>query len=299
MTPLEWKGEHFDRAEGGIFVRAKMVGFKGKGAARTVTSPIQMTFFNPLSGKTYLISMEFSALGLGPRQIWKLPAGKYEVQGVSLVDALGVRRTWKSTKSERRLLVVRRQCLSNLGQWSFSPSGPEGLRVQFAMQVSDYHEDGPKDGSSVAAVIDGFSGLVQEAVGGKRVLEASKSQFETASNMRQAIRYTRQISMFYRLDLFKHNFHGREISKVLDNYDGVLRKCYTDALDNRAGLKGDLHFTFLLSKETGTIGKLRHSGGTILDPTMTKCIYLNLAQMQFPAPQTMVGEIRYTFDFQE
>lgn len=294
-TPVEWKGEHFDKAQGGIFLRISFAGFKSSAPTRAMLGPIRITLSSLLDGKMYLITHEISSLGTGPRQIWKLPSGKFEIETVSMIDPSGTKRQWKKVKKGQNVVIVRRQCLSNLGTWNISPIGLDGMSLSISMTPSDYREEGPKVESSVAAVVDGLSGMVQEILGGKRVIKASERNFESKSDMRHTVKYNRQISMFYRLDLFKHNYHGREIAKVLDTNDGLIRNCYSTALDATETLKGDLRFTFLLSAKTGTMMKLRHSGGSIVDPKMINCVYTALGQMQFAVPENMIGDLRYTF----
>lgn len=244
--PVEWKGEHFDKAQGGAYLRTKFVGFKASAQTRFITTPVRITLSNPLNGKLYVLTQETSKLGAGLRQIWKLPSGKYDVESVSMIDTFGVKRSWKKEKKSAKVLVIRRQCLSNLGTWTVSPVGADGVAVQFAMTPNDYREEGPKSDSVVAAVVDGYSGMVQEMLGGKKVIAAANNNFESKSDMRQTIKFTRQIAMFYRLDLFKHNHRGRDVAKVLDTNDGLIRGCYTAALDVSDAIRGELRFTFLL-----------------------------------------------------
>jgi hypothetical protein len=294
-TPVEWKGEHFDKAQGGAFLSVFFAGFKSSVLGRTMVGPVRITLSSLLDRKVYLITHEISALGTGPRQIWKLPSGKFEIETISMIDPTGTKRQWKKAKNGEKLIIIKRQCLSNLGAWKMTPIGVNALSLSIEMTPNEYREEGPKSESSVAAVVDGLSGMVQEILGGKRVIKASVSNFESKSDMRHTVKYTRQISMFYRLDLFKHNYHGREIAKVLDTNDGIIRNCYSTALDAAETLKGDLRFTFLLSTKTGTMMRLRHSGGSILDPKMINCVYTALGQMQFAVPENMIGDLRYTF----
>jgi hypothetical protein len=104
--------------------------------------------------------------------------------------------------------------------------------------------------------------------------------------------------MFYKLDLMKHNDHAKAIAGVLTVYDPNIRKCYTDRLDDNDSLKGDVKFTFLLSKQTGTMAKLKRTGGSLGDPKLAECMYYELSQIQFPVSENMIGELTYTFDLQ-
>jgi hypothetical protein len=42
--------------------------------------------------------------------------------------------------------------------------------------------------------------------------------------------------------------------------------------------------------------KLKHTGGSAGDPKLAECLYYELAHISFPVPETMVGELTYTFD---
>ena len=102
--------------------------------------------------------------------------------------------------------------------------------------------------------------------------------------------------MFYRLNLMRHNYHAKTISGVLNANDANLRRCYTDRLDFNDDLRGTVGFTFLLSKQSGTMAKLKPSGGTANDPKLVECLFMELSNMQFPVPDNMVGDLLYTFD---
>jgi hypothetical protein len=164
------------------------------------------------------------------------------------------------------------------------------------MIPNSYKETSSKEESSVAAVLDGFTGLIQEKFGGKRVIQAADEQYSSNRELRRAVTFTRQISMFYKLDLFKHNNHAKAIAEVLNTFDSIFRKCYADRLDFNDDLRGDVRFTFLLSAQSGTISKLKYTGGSANDPKLAECVYLELSQIQYPVPENMVGELAYTYD---
>lgn len=299
LTLNEWKGEYFDKRQGGLYLKVALKNFKGSAQTKYITGNVQVVVWNLLKKKAYLISHPLGDDPAAfPRDMYKLPSGKYEVKQVVMVDAAGVKRIWKSeNEGEKQTFLVKRQCLSNLGLWTLSPEDKTGLAVKFAMIPNTYKEEGDKKDSSVAAVLNGFTGLIQEKVGGKKVLKGAETNYENANELRATITFTRQIAMFYKLDLFRHNHHGKAIANVLSVYDPNLRRCYTDRLDFNDALRGDVKFTFLLSKQTGTMSKLKASGGSAAgDPKLVECMYNELAAISFPVPENMIGELTYIYD---
>ena len=179
-----------------------------------------------------------------------------------MVDAAGAKRVWEAADegSRKQTFLVKRQCLSNLGLWTLSPVGEVGLSVAFNMIPNSYKEEGRKTDSSVAAVLNGFTGLIQDKIGGSKVLKGADTNYEDPNELRATITFTRQIAMFYKLNLFQHNYHAKAVANVLSVYDPNLRRCYTDRLDFNDALRGEVTFTFLLSKQTGTMSKLKATG---------------------------------------
>ena len=141
-----------------------------------------------------------------------------------------------------------------------------------------------------------FNGLIQEAFGGSRVLTGADNDYSTTHELRRSITFNRQIAMFYKLDLFRHNYNSKAFAGVLNTNDVNLRRCYTYRLDFNDDLRGTLSFTFLLSKQTGTMIKLKNTGGTANDPKLVECVFLELSKMQFPVKENMIGELVYTYD---
>ena len=290
----EWHGEYFDKKQGGFFFSLDMKNFRGKN--RMVTD-VLVTVRDILGQKTFVVSADpsrdpSSVAG----QIWATGRGKYQVESIVVVDGSGIKRTWSGSAMYRDF-VVKRQCLSNLGRWTIAPEGRDSLKVVFSMVPNVFRENGKtKKDSSIAAVLDGFNGLVQEAFGGSRVLTGADTDYSSTHELRRSITFHRQIAMFYKLDLFRHNYNSKAISGVLNTNDVNLRRCYTDRLDFNDDLRGTLSFTFLLSKQTGTMIKLKNTGGTANDPKLVECVFLELSRMQFPVNENMIGELVYTYD---
>jgi hypothetical protein len=298
-TPLApWDGEFFQPKQGGLYLKCDLREFRSTAQANVLTSNIQVQIVNILSRKEYVLTHKMAAKHGPPREIWKLPAGKYEIKRIQMVDLAGVKRQWRGSDSgaNHRSFSVKRLILSNLGLWVIKPTGKNGLAVTFKMLPNSYEEDGDKAESSVMAVVDGFTGLVQEKFAGVKLLKKAKDEFAEDDEMRTTASFTRQIAMFYKLDLFKHNAYAKSVAEVLSVYDPNLRACYTNRLDFNDKLRGDVKFAFILSKQTGTMTKLKHAGGSAIDSKLVECMYYELGQMQFPTKETMLGELTYTFD---
>lgn len=292
----EWRGEYFAKRQGALYLHVALKGIKGSSLKTGMATNIQITINNVLQDQDYILSHELQDVGTIPRRVWKLPSGKYVVKRIELVDESGVKRVWDNLK--KRPFTVRRLCISNLGLWTLEPLGKKGLSAKFSMIPNSYKESGRAEDSSVLAVINGFNGLVQTKLGGKQLLAKARNDYESGRELRTGLVFTRQIAMFFKLDLTQNNHFAKPIAEVLTTFDPNLRACYTDRLDTNETLKGDVKFTFLLSKETQTMTKLRHTGGSADDPKLVECIYYELAKMQFPVSRNMLGEITYTFDAQ-
>ena len=288
----EWNGQYFDKKQGGVFATLALTGF-----SRTVSTNIIVYIEDILQRKSYQISLKPNNSGPlgGALTVWLAPSGKYLLKQIVMVDGAGIKRSW-SDASGKMTLIVRRQCLSNLGEWGLQPVGRDGLKVDFKSVPNPYKESSPKSKSSIAAVFDGFTGLLQEAFGGKKVLEGAAAGYGNARELRQTITFTRQISMFFKLDLLRQNRFAKSVGDVLSTYDANMRKCYTDRLDFNDELRGDVRFTFLLAKASGTMIKIKATGGTIADPKISECIYMELSHMQFSVAENLVGELIYTYD---
>jgi len=287
----EWKGEYFKQKEGALFVKTIATGFP-----KVTTANVQVTFYGIIQQKSFTFSNTQTAADASPREIWKFPSGKYRLDRIELIDGAGVKRAWTGSAESPTAVLVPRIMLSNLGIWTISPSGANGLTVKFSMGRNTYQEKGGAADSSVAAVVNGFTGSIQQVIGGKKVLDGANNDYSKDDTLRASASFTRQIGMFYKIDLFKHNVYSKDVMASLAAFDLNLRTCYIRALDGNANLKGDLVFQVLASAKTGTIRQARKSRGTIADGAMIDCMVNELQQIPMPVQQNMVGELTFTFD---
>ena len=92
--------------------------------------------------------------------------------------------------------------------------------------------------------LSGPVGIIQFA--GKSAKKAAEDGNSTKRELRASITTTRQIAMFYKLDLFKYNYHAKAVAEVLGVSDSIIRTCFTDRLAYDASMKGELHVTLQL-----------------------------------------------------
>jgi hypothetical protein len=287
----DWTGEYFDQKEGGFYLKIRLKKFKSSKQTNYLTGNIQILLYNILKKQSFLLSHNIAGIKGYPAELWKAPSGKYQVLSVTMVDTAGVKRVWKSSK-KKKTLIVKRQRLSNMGVWTISPKGKKKLKVLFAMKKNSYTENSKKSESSVAAVINGFNGVIQEKFAGKKIREQAADNYDRLAS----VSFTRQIEMYYALNLFKHNYRAQSVADVLKVYESNMRKCYTDRLRRNDNLRGTVKYRFLLSKSTGTMAKIKNAGGTAAgDEKLVTCLYYELGHIQFPIQETMVGELTYTF----
>lgn len=286
----EWNGEYFKEKEGAVFVKTVTTDFP-----KAVTGKIQVVLYGIIQQQSFVFSNAQVDPTAPPREIWKLPSGKYRVDKIELIDHAGVKRSWNANPKAPLAVLVPRVMLSNLGLWTIRPAGANGLNVKFAMVPNSYTEKAAAKDSSVAAVVNGFTGSIQKVIGGKKVLDGAEKQYSDENMIRATATFTKQIEMYYRIDLFKHNKYAKDVMQAIAAFDAPIRRCYTTALEGNASLKGDLVFQVIASAKTGTIRQARKSRGAINDGTMTDCIIAELEQIPMPVDENMIGELSFAF----
>lgn len=293
----QWKGEYFGEKQGGFFVHMEVESPDSKSLTLGDGSTIQVTLVNLLTRETYRFNPGVSELSTPPKEIWKIHSGKYLIKTIEKVDALGtIRRYRPKNASEAKTFIVKRFTLSNLGVWRLSPTRDTGLGLKVSMIPNRYTEEGPPSESSVNHVIDGYNGTFQQEVRGNTEL-ADKGKSRANRQLRSTVTTRRQLAMYYKINLFKHNYYAKSMSDTLTVYDTAMRQCYTDRMDQTGeDIKGQITFTFLLAKSSGTLTKVKNSSGSIKDPELIRCLSLKLQSIQFSPNQSMIGELSYTFD---
>lgn len=287
----QWNGEYLRKREGALYVKTLASGFPA-----TALANVKITLFGIIAQQAYVFSNPQADLAAPPRSIWKFESGKYRVDEIEFVDEKGTKRTWRGDKSAPLEIVVPRLMLSNLGVWNLSPVGADGLAVNFAMIPNSYVETVAAKDSAVAAVVNGLTGTIQKVIGGKGLITNADKNYSTSTVMRSEATFARQIAMYYKVDLFKHNKYSKDLMASIKTFDLFLRGCYLKALEENYKLKGDLVFQILTSEKTGTIKRVKKARGSIANSGLIDCFTAELLQIPMPVQETMIGELSFTFD---
>jgi hypothetical protein len=112
-------------------------------------------------------------------------------------------------------------------------------------------------------------------------------------------RARREVAMFYRVDLRRDNAHSPAVAGVIRANDARLRTCYTDRLAEAPDLKGQMVFSFRLSRRSGTMSRIARVGGSLDDKRLEQCLRQRLAKLAFHPPRDMGGTLAYDFDARE
>lgn len=287
----QWNGEFFRKQEGALFVKTLASGFSG-----TALANVKITLFGIIQQQAYIFSNPQTEVTAPPRSIWKFGSGKYRVDVIEFTDQTGTKRFWRGDKNAPVVVVIPRLTLSNLGVWNLSPVGADKIAVKFSMIPNSYVETVPAKDSAVAAVVNGFTGTMQKAIGGKGLIANADNDYSTRSVLRSEATFARQIGMYYKVELFKHNMYAKDLLGSLTAFDLNLRGCYLKALEENYKLKGDIVFQILTSEKTGTIKKAKKARGSVTNGGLIDCLIGELQQIPMPVQETMVGELSFTFD---
>lgn len=285
-----WRGEYFHQKQGALYLEVSLSGFESD-----LIDNVKIFLTNPVTKKKFVISQQVNDVVNGERTVWKIGSGRYQVKGLRLVDGEGAIRTWVAKKSF--FITVKRFSISNLGKWIVRPQGNKGLSIDFKMIPNSYEEEQPRSKSSVAKVIDGFTGLTQKIFAGKSLYSKAAKDYATEGELRATSTIKRQVALYYALDLYKYNgLYGKQVMTILENSDSDLRQCYQDRVEYNDRLKGTVKFKFLLSQRSKSIKALKNTGGTLKDPKLIKCLYYELAGIRFPVKRNIIGEVVFTFN---
>ena len=183
--------------------------------------------------------------------------------------------------------------MSNLGYWTIKPVGKSKLGVSIAPYKANYKH--PHDHDTFVAVIDGLSGKVQKKLGGSQILRDAQDNFGSQGEARASFTHTRQIGMYYQINLGRNNRFAKTILKAIQNQEITFRTCFMDALEINPDLQRQSKIFLPVAKANGAIDKVKHQGGSIKNKKMVQCLYYNLGAMQFPLSRNIGGSITFIF----
>jgi hypothetical protein len=246
-------------------------------------------------GKKYVVSQPLGTDATGQQKVWKIPAGNYLVQKLSLNDNSGLTRTWISKGKPQ--ISIRHLILSNLGELVLSPGQGKALGAQFQPTPDKFVNNFKHD--AFAGVMDGYTQKIQKKLGGTELFAKSEDSFSTSDEARAAFSMQRQISMHYKVDLGKEQRYSKSIINTLVSQDLDLRTCYMDQLERDGSLQGQISFRFRVNKGDGAMQNLKYSGGTLNSKKVVECLFFTLGKMQFPIAKNLDGRVIFYFNFKD
>ena len=296
-SPLDpWNGEFMSDDQGAVYLRFYLDKFRKSRSSKEITTSVFMAIRNSQTGQTYVMNQAPTDNGSEPVLVWKLPAGNYTVEKLSINENTGLTRNWAPSK-KRPKFSIRHLMLSNMGQVRLSPYQKFGLAVTFLSKPNVF--ENTSSHQSFIAVIDAYKTSLQKTLGGAKVLKQSKENFGSSNEARMAFSTVRQISMIHQVDSSGSQQSRRLMSSTINAQDADLRRCYMDQLDNQSGLKGSVNFKFQIQPSNGSFGALSYSGGSLSNSKAIECLTLALRKMQFPIAKPLSGRLAFQFNYDD
>ena len=285
-------GELLPKDYGGFYMKIRLQGFKKNSRGLFITSNVFLHLQEISQGKTYMASQPLGTDTTGQQRIWKIPAGNYLIQRLSLNDNSGLTRTWISKGKPQ--IAIRHLFLSNLGNLVVAPGQGRSLLALFQPAANQFVNTFQHD--AFAAVMDGYTQKVQKRLGGTDLIAKSEDDYSTGDEARAAFSTQRQISMHYKVDLGPAQRYSRSISNTLASQDLDLRTCYMDQLDRDGSLQGQISFRFRVNSTDGAMQNIKFSGGSLNSKKVVECLYFTLGKMQFPINKNLDGQLTFYFN---
>ncbi|MGE0174829.1 MAG: AgmX/PglI C-terminal domain-containing protein [Oligoflexales bacterium] len=289
-----WGGEFLPPNTGAFALLLDTEGFPLVSKTGEFSSDANLFLREKRTKALYVYNQKVPQSNPGQRFVFLLPAGDYVVDRIELVDHQGKLRKWSPRKS--KVIYVRALTLAQLGVWQIAPYKSD-LKVKFKM---DQKHIRPKDlvegDKTFMAFIDGFTGKVVGKYGGKAVYEASLDEFGEEDELRSSYTVQTRIAVVFKLTLrggSKPEY--ADVSTILSVNDTNIRGCYTSGLEVNEKIKGTVKFNFVLSKATGTMKNVKHSGGTLQTQKVISCLYYELGAIKFPINRDISGNVQYLF----
>lgn len=296
-SPLgPWNGEFLQANQGAIYGRFYLDHFQKTRSFRDITNSVFMNVRNQKTGQVFTLSQAPNEGSSDPVQVWKIPAGSYSVEKLSINENTGITRVWSPT-GKRPIFTVKYLNLSNLGLIRLSPFGKFGLRVFFLSSPNVF--ENMTSHHSFVAVLDGYRGRVQKTLGGTQVQKDARENFGVSGEARAAFSTSRQISMIYQVNSTGTQTSRQLLSSTISGQDSELRRCYMDQLDLQLGLRGTVTYNFQITGQSGSFKDLRYNGGTLNSPRAVECLTLALKKLQFPVNKTLVGQLAFQFNYDD
>ncbi len=290
----EWKGELLSLEEGAFYLASSLKDFPKSKQSKTLSGTIQILLVNDRSQQRVTVMHHHSDPTKPPTEIFKLPTGTYKFKAIAMIDNQGNIRKMTAGKNLPHL-QIKPVTLTNYGLLQFHPQGRGLLQVEYFATKPLYRPNPLKYKSEFSAVIDGGSGRIQKVLAGKKVFAQARSSYSSQDEMRRSFGHTQKIAMAFKLNLYEHNRLAKGFMQALQMHDGDIRNCFVSQLNQGKVLRGQITFDFRIAAKSGTMDPLSYKGGSLRDPKVIKCLYYQLAQIQFPARHNIRGQLTYQF----
>jgi len=296
-SPLSpWNGEYMQADQGALYARFYLDKFQKSRGARDITTSVFMNLRNSKTGEMFVLSQPPTENSSEPVQVWKIPAGNYTVEKLSINENSGLTRNWVPN-GKKPTILIRYLLVSNLGEIRLSPNRRDSLKVIFLAKPNAFVN--VSNHQSFMGVVDGYKGTLQKRLGGSKLMDDAKDSFGTNDEARVAFTMNRQISMVHLVDSSGSQKSRKLISSTIQAQDADLRRCYMDQLDIADGLRGSVTFKFQISGNNGSFQTLSYNGGTLSNPKAVECLTLALKRMQFPIAKSLSGRLAFQFNYDD
>lgn len=287
IRPLNlWQGEYFTKNQGAFYFKYALTG------SLSEIYDIRVRIVHTASGRKYTFRQVADEVRGSPSEIWKIPAGRYRLRSIRVVEIMGKRRSWYPHRTKPIVFQVRGQHISNLGIWVIRPHKRGRLLVKIH-RTRDQYQDRPLNGvTAVAGVISGFTGRLQSRIGGQAVSRGARHDYQHRDEARLVLKHRINTRMSYRINLFKNNRFSRRLAGVLQDNEELMRGCFLNR--NTGSTGGYARFRLSLSPKTKGVRRIRTVAGS-LPRAVSRCLSFQLRGMTFPVLRPMQGSITYHF----
>ena len=281
--------------QGAMYARFFLDGFLRTRGSKDITTSVFLSIRNLKTGKAYVVTQSAVQSVADSLLIWKIPAGDYLCEKVTVNENTGITREWAG--KTQPTFSIRSYYLSNLGEIHLSPLRNTELTVNFLPKPNTFTSPGGEQ--TFVGVINGYSARLQTKLGGEKLALAAKDNFGSSSEVRTAFSTTRQISMLYQLNSDGSQKSRTLMAATIGAQDSDLRRCYMDQIELAAGLRGTASFKFQIAANSGSFEALDYSGGTLKNEKVLQCLSLTLKKIQFPVVKTLTGRLVFKFNYDD
>lgn len=280
LIPKVWQGELLEADEGALYLQSVLIDLE----AQTRQGTYSFTLQGRRRQLSYTFQTSTADLKNPPDPIWKIKEDDYDLRQLVLIDDKGLRWEWKPPY--RHSFKVQAKSLSYFGVWYL-------VQLKEKPQLKLLAKAG-KNVMSRDRTQGAFQSIVEGATG-RELVSLKEKKSKARGEMRQVLRSSRTIGMFYQLNLFRQNVHAPAMSQVFQANDPDIRSCYLELLDRQPEVQGKLDFTFVYSSQTKSIKSLKVKQTDIKENKFLECMKLKIMGLDFAIQSSLIGELSFSF----